>query len=78
MPSDPVLPSGFEFFGPAILILWAALTITALVSLTRSRSLTGAQHVIWTVAVLVIPVIGASGWLIKSALQRAHRSELPS
>jgi hypothetical protein len=55
----------FQIVNILILILWIGLTIYALFQI-RNRQLSGDRQIIWTIIVLVIPVLGALAFLIVS------------
>jgi membrane protein DedA with SNARE-associated domain len=72
--NDPVVPVSFELLAFIPLVLWAALLITALLTIAKSAQLTGAQRVLWTIAVIVIPVAGSAAWLVSYWIERRQTS----
>jgi membrane protein DedA with SNARE-associated domain len=72
--NDPVVPVSFELLAFIPLVLWAALLVTALITIAKSAQLTGAQRVLWTIAVIVIPVAGSAAWLVSYWIERRQTS----
>jgi Zn-dependent protease with chaperone function len=68
--NNPVLPVSFELLAIVPLVLWAALLVAALLTIAKSTQLTGAQRVLWTIAVIVLPVAGSAAWLISYWIER--------
>ena len=68
--NDPVLPVSFELLAIIPLVLWAALLVAALLTIAKSTQLTAAQRVLWTIAVIVLPVAGSAAWLISYWIER--------
>jgi hypothetical protein len=61
---NPLIPAGYDMAWSVIAVLVVALTITALVVLSRSaKRLTSTQALIWTLVVLFVPVVGPFAWL---------------
>jgi hypothetical protein len=55
----------FQAINILILILWLGLAIYALFQI-RDRQLSGNHQIVWTLIVLMIPVLGALAFLIVS------------
>ena len=55
----------FQVVNILILLLWLSLTIYALFRI-RDRQLCGNHQILWTLIVLMIPVLGALAFLIIS------------
>ena len=55
----------FQVINILILLLWLSLTIYALFQI-RNRQLSGNHQIVWTLIVLMIPVLGALAFLIVS------------
>ena len=71
--NDPVLPVSFELLAIIPLVLWAALFVAALLTIAKSNHLTAVQRVLWTIAVIVLPVAGSAAWLISYWIERRQR-----
>lgn len=75
--NQPAIPPLFEITWTVVWVLVAIVTVIALVTIARSKSVSTTQKVLWLVAVLVLPGIGAIAWLVTLAVERAskrHRS----
>lgn len=55
----------FQLLNIGVLVLWLALVIITLFQI-RKRALSGSSQIIWTLIVLLIPVLGALAFLIVS------------
>ncbi len=66
----PFVPAWFDVLGAVVTVAWLVLVVVALVSIARSASLTASQRVLWTVAVLLLPVLASVAWLATVALER--------
>jgi hypothetical protein len=72
---NPTLPAGPDLVWSAIVLVVAALLVTALVSLWRERkTLSSPLLFAWVMIVLFVPTIGALVWLL--VVLPAHRREL--
>lgn len=61
---NPLIPAGYDIVWSLVAVLVIALTIAALVTIARSaRRLTATQALIWTVIVLLVPLLGPVAWL---------------
>ncbi len=61
---NPLIPAGYDIAWSAITVLVIALAIVALISLARAaRRLTATQGLLWTLVVLLVPVVGPVAWL---------------
>jgi hypothetical protein len=61
---SPLIPTGYDVAWSLSLLLLIALTVAALVSLTRSANrLTVSQGLLWAALVVLLPVIGPVAWL---------------
>lgn len=68
---NPLMPAGYDIAWTAVTVLVVALTVVALVALARSaKQLTSTQALLWTLIVLLVPVIGPAAWLFIG--RRAH------
>jgi hypothetical protein len=65
---NPVIPLGPEIVWVVMLIAVGVLWASAAVTLWRRKDqLTAARLIAWTVLIIVVPVIGAAGWLLFGA-----------
>lgn len=62
MDHNPTVPAEYDIAWSAIVLLWIALTVSAVVSIVRS-DLRIAEKVGWCAVALLIPVLGAVIWL---------------
>jgi hypothetical protein len=69
MLNEPVIPVAFDVFGVTIIVLWAVLVLTALITVSRSRSVSANQRLGWMLAILILPVIGSLVWLATLAIE---------
>lgn len=61
---NPLVPAGYDIMWSTITALALALTVVALISLTRSaRGLGPTRAIIWTLLILCLPILGAAAWL---------------
>jgi len=76
MLNEPVIPVAFDVFGVTIIVLWAVLVLTALITVSRSRSVSANQRLGWVLAILILPVIGSLAWLAALAIEgsRLHKA----
>ncbi|NHI15975.1 PLDc N-terminal domain-containing protein [Microbacterium excoecariae] len=71
---NPLVPAGYDIAWSVIVAAVIALTVIALIGLARSaKHLTALQAWIWTLLVLLVPVLGAVAWLAVG-----RRSVLPA
>jgi Zn-dependent protease with chaperone function len=68
--NNPVLPVSFELVAIIPVVIWAALVFAALLTIAKSTQLTAAQRVLWTIAVILLPVAGSAAWLISYWIER--------
>jgi hypothetical protein len=62
---NPLVPSAYDVVWGAVMLVLFVLAIAALISLARSRSsLTATQTLAWVLLILLIPLLGASAWLV--------------
>lgn len=62
--ANPLLPAGYDIAWTTAFLLILALTILALVSIARAaKRLTSTQAMMWTLLVVLVPVIGSLAWL---------------
>lgn len=72
---NPLLPAGTDILWSLLFVAAAALVISALIQVVRTRALPVGARLAWFVVVLATPLIGALAWLLfRSALQRAAAS----
>lgn len=71
MNNGPVIPLGFEVIGTTFVIVYAALTIAALVTLAKSSKISSGQRIVWIVAVILLPLVGAAVWLATYFIERS-------
>ncbi len=65
MDPNPLVPSAYDVVWGAVMLVLFVLAIAALISLARSRSsLTATQTLAWVLLILLIPLLGASAWLV--------------
>lgn len=63
-PFNPMLADGSLFVWNAVIVVTAAIILTALISIYRNRaSLTLLEAVIWFAAVIIAPLLGSLVWL---------------
>lgn len=61
---NPLIPAGYDIAWSVITAILIALTVVALISLMRSvKRLTGAQAMVWTLLIILIPLLGSVAWL---------------
>ncbi|WP_106815823.1 PLDc N-terminal domain-containing protein [Microbacterium timonense] len=61
---NPLLPTGYDVTWSMLTAVAIALTVLALILLARSaRRLTPSQGLLWTLVVLLVPVLGPIAWL---------------
>lgn len=61
---NPLLPAGYDIAWSVITALVIGLTVVALILLARSaKRLTPFRGMLWTLIVLLIPVLGPIAWL---------------
>jgi hypothetical protein len=70
MSSDPHLPIWFEASGVLTTVAMIVLAIAALILLVRTGGLTGIQRLVWTLAIIFLPVAGPILWLVTRAITR--------
>jgi len=46
-------------FGLIFLILWALLSLYALVNVIRNRNISGGAKILWVVIIIVVPILGS-------------------
>ncbi|MEO6850616.1 MAG: PLDc N-terminal domain-containing protein [Mucilaginibacter sp.] len=46
-------------FGLIFLLLWAMLSLYALVNVIRSRNINGGAKILWVVIIIVVPILGS-------------------
>lgn len=73
MPVEPVIPAMFTLWGIVLLAFWAVLLVFALVTVAKSSSLTAVQRVIWAVAIVAMPVLGALAWTATYVVELSAR-----
>jgi hypothetical protein len=73
-----VIPPFFEIVGFAIGVAMAAFALVAIVSIARTQSVTPVQRVVWVLAVVFVPVVGAIVWLATSAIENGNGRKLHS
>jgi multisubunit Na+/H+ antiporter MnhG subunit len=62
--ANPLVPSVYDIWWFAALLLALVLLVIALVSIARSsKSLTATRALIWTLVTIFIPVVGPVSWL---------------
>lgn len=61
---NPLVPSAWEGMWSLLVLFWLVLTIVALVALVRARVLSRAESLLWALLIVVVPVLGAVGWLV--------------
>lgn len=60
------MPTAWDVLGYLVSMAWVALTVAALISLGRCRSLSAGQTLAWASIVLFVPLFGAVAWLAAS------------
>ena len=55
----------FQLLNIGLIVLWLALVLVALLQI-RNRALSASSQIIWTLIVLLLPVLGALAFLIVS------------
>jgi hypothetical protein len=62
---NPLLPAGYDIAWAVAMVLIVSLAVVALVSIARqARGLSSTQALVWTVVVIVVPVLGSLAWLL--------------
>ncbi|MBW9094500.1 PLDc_N domain-containing protein [Microbacterium jejuense] len=62
--NNPLVPAAYDITWSIVAVVVIALTCLALISLIRSgRPLSLIQATIWTLLILVVPVLGPIAWL---------------
>lgn len=72
---NPLIPAGYDIAWSIVAIFAVALVIVAIISLARAaRHLTVIVGMVWTLVVLLVPVIGPVVWLsVGRRVGVAHR-----
>jgi hypothetical protein len=73
---EPHIPFAFELGGTVLVVLYAALVIISLVSLSKAPQMSGGQRTVWVIAILFLPLVGAAMWLAISSVERRTRERL--
>ncbi|WP_105565821.1 hypothetical protein [Microbacterium halophytorum] len=60
--ANPLLPAAYDIAWALLLLAIAALTVTTVVSMVRTRELTGFAFLVGFVIVLALPVLGPIAW----------------
>ena len=61
--TEPIMPPHMGILG-FLLIVNAALFISALISIARNRTYTSGGTVVWALIVLAVPVLGSISWFM--------------
>lgn len=67
--ANPFLPALYDLVWSGVVLVFLALTIVCLVLAIRSRREIPYTW-LWIIAIILVPGVGAVGWLIVSSLQR--------
>ena len=60
---NPLIPAAYDNMWFALSLLIVAFVIAALVSIARTaKRLTSMQALVWTLIVLLVPVVGCAAW----------------
>ncbi|NRG42598.1 PLDc N-terminal domain-containing protein [Rathayibacter sp. VKM Ac-2835] len=59
-----LVPAHYDVVWAVFPILSVALLIVSIVTLIRTKTLTDAARVGWTVVVVLLPVLGSAAWLV--------------
>lgn len=59
-----IAPSSFDVLWFVIFVPLVILTVAALISLVRSRDVSGAPVVVWLLLILFVPALGAIAWFV--------------
>lgn len=69
---NPLIPSAFDTVMTVVLLIALGLAFCAFISMIRSRTVTGWRFLVWTLAVFLLPFVGAAAWF---AVGRRDRAE---
>lgn len=65
METNPLLPSGYDIAWTITLVLSLVLVVGSIVTLVRARDrVSSLELMIWTAAIVAIPLFGALAWLV--------------
>jgi uncharacterized membrane protein YidH (DUF202 family) len=59
---NPLIPSSFDVVATAVLLIAVGLSFAAFFSMVRSATSAGWHFLVWTLAVFLLPVVGAAAW----------------
>lgn len=61
---NPLVPTSSDAILALVALASVALAVFALVSLGRSRTVSGVQALAWAAVILLVPALGAVGWFV--------------
>jgi len=67
---SPAIPLVVTILGYGLFALWIAALVIAVTTLMRARRLSTRTRVLWCLAMIVIPLLGAITWLIYYGVNR--------
>lgn len=59
---NPLIPSGYDVLWSLVALAVLSFALAAVVSIARTRDVTGFRALLWIVAVLALPVVGGILW----------------
>ncbi|WP_285726361.1 PLDc N-terminal domain-containing protein [Psychromicrobium xiongbiense] len=74
MSPEPQIPGWFSALGAVTTIVWFALFVLTLVMILRSAYLSPAQRAVWSIIVVLLPVLGSLVWIGSFLLGRRRAS----
>jgi len=75
---NPLVPSTYDIWWSAAVVVAFVLLVTALISIARSsKSLTPTGALLWTLIAIFVPVVGPATWLTigRTSTLRKPRAE---
>ncbi|NQX26045.1 PLDc N-terminal domain-containing protein [Microbacteriaceae bacterium VKM Ac-2854] len=76
MPTDPIIPTAYDFLWWAIPIAAAILLVISIVTIIKARHLTAGARVGWTAIVVLFPIVGSAIWLLQYFTSQRHTRKL--
>ncbi|WP_232527934.1 PLDc N-terminal domain-containing protein [Microbacterium suaedae] len=75
--TNPLIPAAYDIAWSGMVLLVAAVAITALVSIGRARGADRDRRALWAIAVIVLPVLGSILWFVSDTRRdaRARRAD---
>ncbi len=70
--ANPLLPMAYDIAWSGVLLALAAIGVVALVSVARARGVDRERRMLWTLAVVLLPVLGAIGWFSSDTRREAR------